>query len=290
MFSMDHRTLLEQDFAVVDPLQTDASLWSHLPAKPLGDEQFDCDTTKLPHLLCLRNVDELVRIELLDVCEAFTAGEGAAFFCALIRTKESESSLARRLSSRMVLARKSNGLKYFFRYFDPRVFLHLPRILTDVQMSTLLAPATAWVWRDPTAQRWQEHQIVASVSEARVTPPLSLDDKQIDSIARIELVNRVLRRLQPEQGEQAHAPSMTLAIDSHALRAIETERLVSVDDQAQFVLDAIKYGAQVHEALAVRHILDNTRNNEVSYVSGMSALGEQGILAAMKSSRSHASS
>lgn len=289
MFSLDHRTFLEQDFAVIDPLQVDASLWKHLPAKPLGEKEFDCDTAQLPHLLCLRDTDELARLTLLDAADAFTASEDAAFFCALIRTKETESSLTRRLSRRMVLTRSSNSQKYFFRYFDPRVFLHLPRILTDEQMQTLLAPAAAWAWRDPLAQQWREHCVEAKAVPEWPAPALTLNDKQLDGIARIELVNHVLRRLQSEQGEQSVAPSMLPAIDAHALRAIETERLADADDQAQFVLDAIKYGAQVHQAPAVRQVLESARSKQASYVGGMSALGEQGILVAMQSTRPHAS-
>jgi hypothetical protein len=290
MFSLDHRTFLEQDFAVIDPLQVDASLWKHLPAMTLGETEFDCDTAKLPHLLCLRDADELARLELLDLSQAFTADEDTAFFCALIRTKESPSSLTRRLSQRMVLTRRSNGQKYFFRYFDPRVFLHLPRILTDEQMSTLLAPAAAWAWRDPLARQWREHCVAVQAAAMWPAPTLAANDKQLDGIARIDLVNQVLQRLQAETGEQAVAQSVLPAIDAHALRAIEAERLTDANDQAQFVLDAIEYGPQVHQTSAVRQVLEGARSQQTSYVGGMNALGKQGILAAMHSSRPQASS
>jgi hypothetical protein len=289
MFSLDHRTFLAQDFAVIDPLQVDASLWKHLISKPLGEREFDCDTAHLPHLLCLREVDELARLELLDVSDVFTATEETAFFCALIRTEESSSSLVRRLSRRMVLSRSSNGQKYFFRYFDPRVFLHLTRILSDEQMHLLLSPAAAWAWVDPLAREWREHLIAADGADVG-SALLTFNDKQLDSIARIELVNHVLRRLQSEHGERADVPSLLQAIDAHALRAIETERLVGEDDQTQFVLDAIEYGAHVHQTPTVRRILEDARRKDTSYVGGMSALGKQGILAAMKSSPSNAAS
>ena len=97
MFSLDHRTFLEQDFAVIDPLQVDAALWKHLPATTLGEKEFNCDMAQLPHLLCLRDADELTRLELLNVCEAFTATEDAAFFCgwrAALGLQQRASALA----------------------------------------------------------------------------------------------------------------------------------------------------------------------------------------------------
>jgi Domain of unknown function (DUF4123) len=287
MFSLDHRTFLEQDFAIVDPLVVDAALWKHLPATPLGEKEFDCDTAQLPHLLCLRDADELARLEILDVADAFTATEDTSFFCALLRTAESVPSLTRRLSRRLVLTRGGRGQQYFFRYFDPRVFLHLPRILSAEQTHSLLAPAVAWAWFDPLSQQWREHRVADGLPTSAAA--LTLTDKQLDSIARIELVNRALRRLQREHPQHALTPQMVEAVDTHAKRAIDDERLADSDDQVQYALDALRYGPQVHQTTAVRQVLESARLAEASYVGGMSALGESTIQAAIRAQRAPAS-
>lgn len=288
MFSLDHRTFLEQDFAIVDPLLVDASYWQHLPAQPLGRREFDCDIAQLPHLLCLREVDEGVRIALLDVCDEFTANEDTAFFCALLRTTEPTSTLTRRLSNRLMLAGRTPRQTYYFRYFDPRVFGHLLRIMSPKQMQQLLAPALAWTWFDTLGNQWCEHRVAAHDADVRRASPMALElvDQQLDSIARIELVNRAMRRWQIEHPNESLASSQLPAIDAHAARAIEAEQLNDEDDQAQFVLDALEHGAQVHQAPAVRHILDSARNKQLSYTAGMRALGRQGLLAALRSTQS----
>jgi Domain of unknown function (DUF4123) len=291
MFSLDHRTFLEQDFAIVDPLLVEGSLWKHLPATPLGQKEFDCDVAQLPHLVCLRDANELTRLELLDVSEVFTATEDTPFFCALLRTAETMPALTRRLSRHLVLTRGGRGQQYFFRYFDPRVFLHLPRILSAEQTHSLLAPAVGWAWFDPLVQHWSEHRVAAQAADGwQVSAAaLALTDQQLDSLARIELVNRALRRLQHEQPQHALTPKTLEAIDTHAKRAIDDERLTDADDQVQYALDALHYGPQVHQTSVVRQVLESARSLQGSYVGGMSALGESTVQAALEVQRASTS-
>jgi Domain of unknown function (DUF4123) len=293
MFSLDHRTFLTQDFGIIDPLWVDAALWKHLPATPLGEKEFDCDVAQLPQLLCLREADELARLALLDAVDHFTANEDTPLFSALVRSSESASTLAKRLSRLLVLSRGLRGQKYLFRYFDPRVFLHLPRILHPTQMHALLAPASAWAWVNPLTQRWQEHLVAPVQAEAGEDVPawrasLRLDDKQLDAIARIELVNRVLRCLRTADPQSVLDESLFPTIDSQALAAIEAQRLDDIEDQTQFVLDALEYGTQVHQAPEVHRILDGARSKQMSYAAGVNALGRQGMLAAAQSAHTRA--
>jgi hypothetical protein len=243
MFSLDHRAFLEQDFAIIDPLLVDATLCKRLPAEPLGKSEFNCNADQLPRLVNLRDADERARLELLEVAEVFSATQDVPFFCALIRTAESAASLGQRLSRKLVLTRVRQRRAYFFRFFDPRVFLHLQRILRPEQLRALLSPAQAWVWFDPLAQRWCEHR----VSDGPGAQPashtrLNWDEEQFDALSRIELLNRVLLRLRSDQPKKTIGAQQVQAIDACVVRAINAERLGDPDAQVRFVMHAILHG------------------------------------------------
>ncbi|GAA0767542.1 DUF4123 domain-containing protein [Ideonella azotifigens] len=274
---LDHRVLLAQDFALLNPSDVDEPMWIALEAQPLGTEQFECDARLLPRLACLRDIPLALRLECLDLAEARMAQQLPPLFGALLETSESFASLKARLGRQLLLRLERSSRSYFFRYPDPRVFQHLPRIFTDQQLDGFIWPARAWTWFDGLARTWRRRS-VANRPATGLRPVLSL--AQIDALARLDLLNRTALKLQADELLPAPpSPESLDQLDDLVRRAIVDEALADPDDQIQYAVNAVKFGADVHDVEAVRRLLGQVRAGEQSYLAGMQELADAGQLA-----------
>jgi len=105
--------------------------------------------------------------------------------CAIVECGKATGRLRQHLADRLILQAPTSG-DAVFRYYDPRVFPHLRRILAAEQMGVLLGPVETWTYLDP-AGDWAVIDGVAEPGEDFV-----ITVEQHARIARIELVQRAL--------------------------------------------------------------------------------------------------
>ncbi|MFM0168824.1 DUF4123 domain-containing protein [Paraburkholderia sediminicola] len=114
--------------------------------------------------------------------------------CAFLETEESAEGLMTSLSSTIALARESEGYSVF-RFYDPRVFRHLPWVLQPEQLSALFGPVHRWRYLDN--QGW-------ITVERPVEPVLPFEptSEQRATLKRLHLIEKSLKSIR-EAGEAA---------------------------------------------------------------------------------------
>jgi hypothetical protein len=86
---------------------------------------------------------------------------------------------------------KPDGTRWPLRFWDPRVFWHLPRVLPSGQHQALVAQWGRWCWFDPTNQFVTTGERNPADNETAPIP-LALSKENWSSLARVGSVNRVL--------------------------------------------------------------------------------------------------
>jgi hypothetical protein len=108
--------------------------------------------------------------------------------CAIVESDKATGRLQRHLADQLILSKPASG-DAVFRYYDPRVFLHLRRILKPEQLGALLGPVAVWTCLDGITG-W------ATVKGAQAPEAgLRVTQAQYERIGRIELVQRALGAL-----------------------------------------------------------------------------------------------
>jgi hypothetical protein len=72
---------------------------------------------------------------------------GKPHVCGVLETQAGERAIWQHLSNSLILQHPEAG-STVFRYYDPRVFAHLPRILNSHQLHALAGPITEWAYLD----------------------------------------------------------------------------------------------------------------------------------------------
>jgi hypothetical protein len=142
-----------------------------------------------PVLYCAEH-PELQLPALRERAESDLKSDLPPVVCAIVECGKATGRLQQHLADRLILQAPTSG-DAVFRYYDPRVFPHLSRILTAEQKGTLLGPIKTWTYLDPIGG-WTE---VNGPTELEAAFSVTAD--QYAQIARIELVRRaidVLRR------------------------------------------------------------------------------------------------
>jgi hypothetical protein len=178
--------------------------------------------------------------------------------CAVIESGKATGRVQQHLADRMILPNPSSG-DAVLRYYDPRVFPHLRRILNAAQMEALLGPVAAWSWFDLTGD-WIT---VSGGSEPETEFAVSL--KQFEQIARIELVQRALDVLRDNKtSTKRDAPAL---LDAELCKG-EAYGLAGADLLA-FALHGALVSPYFDRHPRVRAVLQRTQ--EASYAEVVSA-------------------
>ncbi|ARK80144.1 hypothetical protein BOC40_06695 [Burkholderia pseudomallei] len=108
--------------------------------------------------------------------------------CAILECDKATHRLHAHLSARLALPKPEGGAA-FFRFYDPRVFVHLRWILKPEQLGALMGPVARWTYLDSQAG-W------VTVEGAKVpSDNFALTATQYKQVARIEVVERALQTL-----------------------------------------------------------------------------------------------
>ena len=183
------------------------------------------------------------------------AGQTRAI-CAFLFSELPLATLAGRLARHLDLRIKT-GQHIFFRYFDPRVMHHLPRLLQPHQMAHLLRGIEHWCYA-----HWRGHLVTLDGERYHPLPDtpvyvrMSIDSDQWSALQGIDVFNLALRTLRKD------GLPPTDDGEVHLLNALETARryrLPTLDDEATLACHLLREGEAIlrqpawQEALRLTH-------------------------------------
>lgn len=234
-----HRTLLEHDFALIEPIRVEASARADLggwPVVPKGREE---SADNCPLLVELRILSNEERIALLERITAWPATRGVPYFSALIDCPDAVETLQHHLANRSSV-RHSDGHTVWLRYHDPRVFPYLSWMLHPDQLGTLLASIRRWTW--PGADgRW--HSLIhEGASAGKRAGGLRIDADQWPDIGRaasITAVRVALTRTAPELQQDA---ALAQAVNQRLVEAARTFPHATTDGRRLYAEHAVRFG------------------------------------------------
>ncbi|MET3624545.1 DUF4123 domain-containing protein [Burkholderia ambifaria] len=157
-----------------------------------------------PVLYCAEH-SELQLPVLKERAESDLESGSPPVVCAIVECGKATARLQQHLADRLILQAPTSG-DAVFRYYDPRVFPHLRRILKAEQMGALLGPVASWTYLDPMSG-WT---VVNGATEPEAVFAVTAD--QHARIARIELVQRALDVLR--RNGTAPRPDMPALLDA----------------------------------------------------------------------------
>ena len=192
---------------------------------PLTDPYFGEAIERAPLLVKLT----MAQLPLLDQAALVAAEEAldpampspsvCAWMCAGVSTERLAGQLRRQLDIRLEGRKKS----VFFRYFDPGVMSHLPRVFTPAQLARLLGHMSLWV-----APGRDGALLELTKPEDEMAPAgLRLSAEQAQALERIDPINGLLKML----GGLGHtiAPSHDHELDALVLLAQQKGHATEAD-------------------------------------------------------------
>lgn len=282
MAVLDHRLLLDQNYAIFNPLQLEASSWRDLPTTALAPRELQHQGDLMPVLLPLDRLSQTQRIDLLDRSERHCRISRKPYFSALFVSAVASERLVSHLSLQLILKNQRGG-KGLFRYFDSEIFQHLTWLLTQRQMNSLLGPIAAWTWRDAQG-RWQTFEC-----DKEGNSRLRLDASQQDTLARIGLINRCLRQLRRDNHPAAADPENAPRLDTLLVDARDRHGLIDDADCCLYALQVLATNDDIHRHPQIAKRLAHGSSARTSYVAACADIDEmtlQGFAAELNATTS----
>lgn len=271
MTVLDHRLLLAQDYALINPLQVDSSLWHDLPLVPLSPKDLAGEPASMPRLLALREMAEPACLHLLERVHEQARRCKYPYFSALIVSSRTANEVSAQLAERMIV-RGPDRRSAILRYFDPRVFRHLRWILNKTQMDSLLRNIHIWTWLTP-AGNWSQHHCASAASPSR----LRLTDKQWQTLQRLRLLNRCLEQIAIHVPKTLNDDAIAQHVDVLLHTAHTEYGLCGDEDRTLYALQAARFHPRIGEHPEIRVRLSNVQNGEISYVGACGDLSDDAL-------------
>jgi len=199
------------------------------PRVHLRDPMFAGSPQEAPMLLRLP-LSELPLLELLAVHaqqEATDPTSSPRSVCAFFQSTAPDASVASRLGWALNLKVERQGV--YFRYFDPRVFLHLSHLLPADTLGHLLQGISAWSYF-----LWDGSLAVQAIPESNSPSPihLQLTAGQWQAFETIEHFNATQRLFAKHGLPFEPARTIELFAQVHAAKALG---LSTPDDTAHYL-------------------------------------------------------
>lgn len=177
--------------------------------------------------------------------------------CAWIFSQQPISRLAKHLKHWFDVAIPAQK-RIFFRYYDPRVTTHLPRILSATQISEWLTGIEEWAWVDRDGE-WQTIKPVEPIENKALHLP-QLHALQWAALQRVETINLCLRTLQSIE-VASPPPAQDYRLDEW-VSAAAAKGFSSQEDAIAYALHAWLVHPQFMEHSAVQHaVIEAGKNN-----------------------------
>lgn len=266
MAVLDHRSLLDYHFALINPLQVDKSTWEDLPFERIVPDAFASQPHLMPVLIRLDELDLETRVGLIERAKEWEAEEPYPWISALLSTTKPALRVQKHLC-RMLGYRQSDGTHDLFRFYDPRVFQHFEWLLLSKQIDTLLGPIDRWSWRDSFCQ-WHTYQ-----REEKPVYSFRLSQTQQNDLASLGELNIFLARLRRKK------PEIAKQVDAYQVlqflkQGKQVYKMSERADRYLFAEQALFIHPAIHRHPEMRRYLDAPQGGK-SYVSACKNLNEK---------------
>ena len=198
------------------------------------------------------------------------------FSCLLVAPEVALEDMTIHLSDRLALHGPRGSID-MLRYYDPRVFRHLGRILTPERLRTLYGPVTEWTIR--LNGKWISLPAPEVKDTALIPKFWGVKETQYAQLDRIIHLNSILDRREKQLGrpwrdlddyhDAARPADKALAIAQNRYRLSET-------DSANFVLHALEHGETFHLHPYIQRLLYAAWTKEMPYTASANKIDAQG--------------
>lgn len=255
---LDHRLFLQQDYAIINPMQVSKDQYADLAFQRLLPKGLGRHERMMPLLVYFSGMTTDQRIELLERSDQWGCRHETPLFSALLESSESLGRMRSHLLRSMLMAR-SGSEKVWLRMHDPRVFGHLCWIFNDEQMVQLMGPIRAWSWFNPLSRKWHKQERPAGWRPAK----LWLSEDQWQRIEQLEALNHCLKIMAKENcGESGEEVARQLSV---ALSEAVGLGLKDIEDLALYALQNLAYGPGLGRSEEVRRRLATMAQEGISY-------------------------
>lgn len=267
---LDHRRLESYEFAVINPLEVDATQWCDLRALPLVPRGLQAKQAQLPLLIELNALGDQVRLDLLARAAQWERQTGAPLLSLMMRSASSVDRVRSHLSAQL-LVRDNARQRVLLRWYDPNVFTHMAWLMEPHQIASLSGPVTQWAWQAPNGQWQQLERPDCDPDPIRRFQPNAV---QWETLGRIGVINRMMRELRSAREVDLLDAPLYRTIDeclAQAYAALESEDESDVRCLArQFLI----FGRQIDQQPQIANRISQAREGATTYVGLCSNLDE----------------
>lgn len=171
--------------------------------------------------------------------------------CAFLFSPLQQTELGKRLTKRLDVSVQTVG-RIYFRYFDPRVTHHLPRVLNTSQLVALLDGVQSWLYVN-----WQS-QLSTVTSSPWIKDRdyrLTFTSDQWRQLQDIESFNLAVRML---QSASLLADKPRTETETQLVLAVQSARatgLSTAEDRAFYAVNAFKFGTRFTRHPAIPDVI-----------------------------------
>lgn len=268
------RLLESHDYAVIDRV-----LWPELAddhpdlllvGKTVVPPLLANDTALLPLLLPLAELADASRTALFEKLQAQHEAHKQPLLSCLFQSPVSFSAMLNHWQSRLLLLWPT-GSHVFVRYYAPEVWVQILRLYREEQIRVLFGPISAWTFYLDGAWHTMPRPDIDS------DWPVRLDDKQADSLSRIQAVNRSLAAL-PEV-QRPRYPSVEYAAYSQQIDALisraQNHGLLREDDQVAFAVHGMTVHTHFDSHPDIQKTLSSLDTEQQFYADAASLLSDE---------------
>jgi hypothetical protein len=257
--------LSRHDYAIVDHAAIFPEPWhEELPLRRIVPRVLKESAHLMPSLLSLRLLTAEQAAWLYDNHEAARQGRaGDVLSCLFILAQPGADPepLLRHLADHLVL-RSPQG-RALLRYYDPRVFIHLRRLLEPGQTRALFGPVQTWTFR------FQEEWIHLTAREAPAAEGAwAVSEAQRQRLDRVGYINTALadwnkRLARPWNGLAEYDQLAERA--ERAITRAQDYRLKQSHDLSAFVRHTLTYGENFHRHPLIQELIRDLPNGYAGY-------------------------
>lgn len=270
MSELDHRLILAHDYAIINPLQVDISVWGDMVTEPMVPQVFKSQPNLFPRLIDLNALSSERRIALIEQSDNWGKSYDQPMLSALLKSSARHDRVVQHFARTMHVRR--DGKDRVFRFHDPRVFRHLSWLLDSVQMRALLGPLDTWTWRTVTGD-WQSFVIPDATSTL-----LHIRSEQWPILLRMEDINVVLAMLGDVIPSRPIEEKLVRRIDALLTESSRTHSMAAPEDRQLFVFQALRFHPHIHAHPVLKTKLSLVRESQQSYVGACTDLDEPAML------------
>jgi len=167
----------------------------------------------------------------------------------------------------------SQNMDAMLRFFDPRIFEHLVKILTSDQLANLCGPAKTWWYVDRTGEMVRIEREFQEIGGGCYSLELSEEQEfSLVSMSEPDQVMHILRTAMPRVEQLMSKNSYQIIKDS--ISAAAHLKLSAVSDLALYAAMAILHGLDFEELPYWRDVLPDVRAGRISFANAVASSEE----------------